>query len=105
MEVGEESFTAYHEETDDCLTIRYYKSSNDAYIDIDKAIVLDEEWPSKNAIAKQIPTPEVTTCYVKTISDTRIEVYVGDLKEGKDGAVEPLPRRYGAEGLLPIHDK
>ena len=79
VEVGEESFTAYHEETDDCLTIRYYKSSNDAYIDIDKAIVLDEEWPSKNAIAKQIPTPEVTTCYVKTISDTRIEVYVGDV--------------------------
>ena len=78
-EEGEDEYVAYHSETDNRLQIRYYNWDESGSVDVDKAIVLDEKWPEKNAYAKLIPKPDVENCYIKTIGDNRLEIYVGDV--------------------------
>lgn len=99
-EEGEDEYVAYHSETDNCLTIRYYNWSDSGSVSVDKAIVLNETWPEKNTYAKLIPTPEAENCYVKTIADNQFEVYVGDVTSNQFKDYVSVCQEAGFSGSL-----
>ena len=77
-EAGDTDFVAYHEKTDNKLTIRYYKYSKEIHVTVDKAFTMTDHWPTSE-VASMIPKPEKDSCYVAQLSSSNLEVYVGDL--------------------------
>ena len=78
VEAGDEEFVAYHEETDNKVSVRYYKYDRSLRVKVEKAITMTDAWPS-GEVAALIPKPELEKCHVQQMNQSCIEVYVGDM--------------------------
>lgn len=71
-------YVAYHEKTDNKLTVSYYKEMSEFNVQEDKAIVMNDSWPT-GEMAKLIPQPKTEKCSIYQLSQDNLQIYVGDL--------------------------